>query len=1027
MLAVHGITPCSRKDYFGGISLLYEFEKKNNCILKRAAAKKLIEKYYYQLTDGCGNSECDNANCASSGKLSKMSPDNAAAQALQKSFSMLVRTIGEVFSNAESLNKSFLLPPKKKVSSSSNLLKEEIREIEGDQDKDHDSMDICDCDSEKPDIYLKSDEESLDLASLRRCYQQLFEIKDHPFQNSLINALMMLFETAFIDLKIKSETIAGNSNYLNMFVIISELPCLHNDEYQKHVVPAFCRAGAQLSVPNQAKLAKIWAKNCTPDHIKTLIDVLHQLITCKIYAAPMQGDYCINDDVTITSATKVLKILYFASIVSGKLIELPGEDLEDPEENIPVDCFFHGSKDQDNTKKSEYKDPLESELGIGAVDCREPLVPFDEFYHEPLSDQLEVNKDFANYKEDLEAAEGSSSTSVKFSFMNYSFITTPATKSLSLYLDNRTRMLSERRNSMYHSIMRGSVSSPFLKLKVRRDYIIADALVELEMIVRENPTDLKKQLVVEFDGEQGIDEGGVSKEFFHLVVEEIFNPDFGMFIFNPDVELYWFNPTSFETDGQFVLIGIVVGLAIYNNVILDIHLPMVAYRKLFGKNGTLHDLQELYPDLCKGLTELLLYEGDDIEEVFMQTFRVGYHDIFGSYVTQDLKENGDDVHVNQSNKKEFVDLYADFLLNKSVVKQFRAFKRGFQIVTEESPIKMLFRPEEVELLVCGSKLLNFNELEETTEYDGGYYADSPIIKQFWEIVHEFSEDQKRKLLQFCSGSDRVPVGGLSKLKLVICKNGDDSDRMPYLHRGARGCEMQMLTKFIICGHITRNFFKGIYLKGVEIFLSNYVLPTAHTCFNVLLLPEYESKEKLHSVLLKAIMYSKGFGMLRTILLRYLEPYLDQKIAVEHCIIPLKDKQTLVKFFRKASHDLSCKCCLCRERHIKTTQQAERKHSRTHAHFQNKAFVILLICIFNDTTIKGLMGWAGKMMKVIEMSVTISTKALFKNYSLVALFVLNLFNLNHQTRQELRTRPNFMYTIMTRDLKGSSLLKIITHN
>ncbi|XP_046684571.1 ubiquitin-protein ligase E3A-like [Homalodisca vitripennis] len=68
---------------------------------------------------------------------------------------------------------------------------------------------------------------------------------------------------------------------------------------------------------------------------------------------------------------------------------------------------------------------------------------------------------------------------------------------------------------------------------------------------------------------------------------------------------------------------------------------------------------------------------------------------------------------------------------------------------------------------------------------------------------------------FATGSDRVPVGGLSKLKLIIARNGPDSDR----------------------------------------------LPTAHTCFNVLLLPEYENKDKLHDRLIKAISYSKGFGML----------------------------------------------------------------------------------------------------------------------------------------------------------------------
>jgi len=50
------------------------------------------------------------------------------------------------------------------------------------------------------------------------------------------------------------------------------------------------------------------------------------------------------------------------------------------------------------------------------------------------------------------------------------------------------------------------------------------------MVAMENPKDLKKQLVVEFEGEQGVDEGGVSKEFFQLIVEEIFKPDYGKFL-----------------------------------------------------------------------------------------------------------------------------------------------------------------------------------------------------------------------------------------------------------------------------------------------------------------------------------------------------------------------------------------------------------------------------------------------------------------------------------------------------------------
>jgi len=117
------------------------------------------------------------------------------------------------------------------------------------------------------------------------------------------------------------------------------------------------------------------------------------------------------------------------------------------------------------------------------------------------------------------------------------------------------------------------------------------------------------------------------------------------------------------------------------------------------------------------MKELMEYTGDDMPQTFMQTFRVGYRydfnnntvceiifriliffrrDVFGSISFHELKENGDELYVTQENKKEFADLYADFLLNKSMERQFNAFRRGFQMVTDESPLALLFRPEEIE-------------------------------------------------------------------------------------------------------------------------------------------------------------------------------------------------------------------------------------------------------------------------------------------------------------------------------------------
>lgn len=187
----------------------------------------------------------------------------------------------------------------------------------------------------------------------------------------------------------------------------------------------------------------------------------------------------------------------------------------------------------------------------------------------------------------------------------------------------------------------------------------------------ENPVDLKKQLVVEFENEQGIDEGGVSKEFFQLVVEEIFNPDYAMFTHQEDSQTVWFNPTSFENEAQFTLIGIVLGLAIYNNIILAVNFPMVLYRKLMGKRGSFEDLAEWNPvsiimvfiivvvllflfcglqTLYNSLKQILEYNEPDLEDVFMQTFRVSYQDVFGTVINHDLKENGDQINVTQENK-----------------------------------------------------------------------------------------------------------------------------------------------------------------------------------------------------------------------------------------------------------------------------------------------------------------------------------------------------------------------------------------
>lgn len=130
------------------------------------------------------------------------------------------------------------------------------------------------------------------------------------------------------------------------------------------------------------------------------------------------------------------------------------------------------------------------------------------------------------------------------------------------------------------------------------------------------------------------------------------------------------------------------------------------------------------------------------------------------------------------------------------------------------PACRLLRHEELELLVCGLPHLDFADLEKGARYEAGYHAQHPTIRNFWSVLHELPIDAKKKFLFFTTGCDRAPVGGLSDLVMVIQRGGPDTDR----------------------------------------------LPTAHTCFNIMLLPEYSSRAKLKEKLLQAIENAHGFGL-----------------------------------------------------------------------------------------------------------------------------------------------------------------------
>ncbi|CAK8684197.1 unnamed protein product [Clavelina lepadiformis] len=683
------------------------------------------------------------------------------------------------------------------------------------EDSNKITVDVPSCSKQRQDFCPTVNMESV-IHVYKHCSSHM------QLERVMLNAVCYLINDLHNQLKATPNLYEKDKNFLNTFVILMENCAIHTPHGLNTAFPSFCKLIASLPIPAQAGLAKYWS-TYSRDHLRNILENLQQLITFKV-VTEVDNDEVIaqyaHTNEAIIAASRCLNVIYCASMLGGTI----NREIDESGRDASAEQKLNWSKDEDEFDlglidgtderfQFDWVDSLAEELKLTKLDIVKPLVPFEEFINEPLNEHVQIDKDYANYRISQQLHDKKQTIPNKFSFLHYPFLLTTVNKTTYLFYDNRVRMFSERRRTLVSSLMQGSFIHPYLKIQVRRSHIIDDTLIQLE-VASENVKDFKKQLYVEFDGEEGVDEGGVSKEFFQLVVDKIFDPGNGMFVYDDDTRLFWFNAYSFEALTQYKLIGIVLGLAIYNNCILDINFPTFVYKKLLGRKADFDDMAISHPVIHKSLCELLEYEGN-VEEDLMATFCIEYQDIYGIQHTHDLKEGAESIPVTNDNRREYVDLYADWLLNTSVSAQFNAFLCGFDMVVNESPLKYLFDSNELELLIRGSENYDFDELERSTEYDGGFEKHSQTIRDFWAVVHDLSDVNKRTLLQFTTGSDRAPMGGLSKLKMIIARNGPDSDR----------------------------------------------LPTAHTCFNVILLPDYKDREKLKERLLKAIKYSKGFGML----------------------------------------------------------------------------------------------------------------------------------------------------------------------
>ncbi|KKK12481.1 hypothetical protein AOCH_001911 [Aspergillus ochraceoroseus] len=351
----------------------------------------------------------------------------------------------------------------------------------------------------------------------------------------------------------------------------------------------------------------------------------------------------------------------------------------------------------------------------------------------------------------------------KFSFCQYPFFLSIWAKIHIMEHDARRQMEVKAREAFFSSILNRKAVSQYLVLKVRRDCLVEDSLQSVGEVIGSSHEEIKKGLRIEFAGEEGIDAGGLRKEWFLLLVREIFDPLHGLFIYDEDSRYCYFNPYCFESSEQFFLVGVLLGLAIYNSTILDIALPPFAFKKLLAAapptNGPLPS------------TSRPQYEGD-VADTFCYDF-VTHVDRYGEVVAVPLCPGGEKKPVTNANRREFVDLYVHYQLDTAITRQFEPFRRGFFTVCAGNALS-LFRPEEIELLVRGSdEPLDVRSLRAVATYDN--WGDAK------------PEQEPRKILSFVTGSDRIPAMGATSLMIRLVCLGEDSARFPT----ARTCFNQL--------------------------------------------------------------------------------------------------------------------------------------------------------------------------------------------------------------------------------------------
>lgn len=244
--------------------------------------------------------------------------------------------------------------------------------------------------------------------------------------------------------------------------------------------------------------------------------------------------------------------------------------------------------------------------------------------------------------------------------------------------------------------------------------------------------ELRRRLYIMFKGEEGLDYGGVSREWFFLLSHEVLNPMYCLFEYaNKNNYSLQINPASYVNPDHlsyFKFIGRFIATALYHGRFIYSGFTMPFYKRMLNKKLVMKDIESIDPEFYNSLVWI---KDNNIDECGLELYFSVDFEVLGQVVHHELKKNGDKERVTEENKEEYITLMTEWRMTRGIEQQTNTFLDGFNEVVPLEWLKY-FDERELELLLCGMQEIDVEDWQRHTIYKN-YTRNSKQVVWFWQV------------------------------------------------------------------------------------------------------------------------------------------------------------------------------------------------------------------------------------------------------------------------------------------------------